>query len=89
MSENFTQKGPDLGSEIRKKYIPNSDPGGKKAPDPGSGTLGTGIGSSKIIRLSHQTLLERKRNYDTPTVPRTTIPRTTIPRTTLPRSDNP
>jgi hypothetical protein len=28
----------DPGSGIRKKFIP--DPGGKKVPDPGSGTLG-------------------------------------------------
>jgi hypothetical protein len=31
----------DPGSEIRKKFIPDPDPdpGGKKAPDPGSATL--------------------------------------------------
>jgi hypothetical protein len=39
MKENFTKKG--AGSEIKKKFIPNPDPGsrGKKAPDPGSATL--------------------------------------------------
>jgi hypothetical protein len=41
----FHQKsGPDPGSEIRKKFIP--DPGGKKAPDSGSG-------SAKLTEVSH------------------------------------
>jgi hypothetical protein len=35
--ENVIKKG--AGSEIRKKFIPDPDPGGKKAPDPGSATL--------------------------------------------------
>jgi hypothetical protein len=34
---NFHQKRGRIG--IRKKSIPDPDPGGKKAPDPGSATL--------------------------------------------------
>jgi hypothetical protein len=35
----FLKKHPlDSGSEIRKKFIPDPDPGGKKAPDQGSGS---------------------------------------------------
>jgi hypothetical protein len=33
-----SKKGPDPRSGIRKKFIPDPDPGGKKAPDPGSGS---------------------------------------------------
>jgi hypothetical protein len=43
--QNHTPWIRDPRSGIRKKFIPDPDPGGKKAPDPGSGsaTLGTGI----------------------------------------------
>jgi hypothetical protein len=41
--ENLTKNIP-LGSGIRKKFIP--DPGGKQAPDPGSGTLPQSIPSN-------------------------------------------
>jgi hypothetical protein len=40
----------DLRSGIRKKFIPDPDPGGKKTPDPGSGsaTLRRNLLSSKF-----------------------------------------
>jgi hypothetical protein len=37
MQENLTKNG--AGSGIRKKFIPDPNPGGKKALDPGSATL--------------------------------------------------
>jgi hypothetical protein len=41
--KSFTKKGAYPGFEIRKKFIPNPDPGGKKAldPDPQHGVIVT------------------------------------------------
>jgi hypothetical protein len=50
--KKISPKNIPLGYVIRKKFIPDPDPGGKKLPDPGSRISDPGSGSATLIPIN-------------------------------------
>jgi hypothetical protein len=59
-SEDIVRKFHQKRGRIRKKSIPDPDPGGKKAPDPGSATLSGTVKFAYGTHLALVLIIERQ-----------------------------